>query len=249
MFAGVEETLNQTGYQAYYPQQHPTTIIEDRAQQLLESINKKYGSSEPVHLLCHSMGGLDSRFLVSPHGLNQGHRVLSLTTFSTPHRGSHLANRIPEAARTLLSIVARSGKYFLVNEHKRFAAFLGENRWDGLRQLTPAYMQNVFNPLIIDHPAVAYFSYGAKVDYTKPTLYQIPRLPAWKYMLEKEGDNDGMVSVQSAQWGTFKGVLQADHGALIGLRLFPWVENSFDHLGFFLNVAKELTEFEKNPVR
>ena len=52
------------------------------------SNNSSDGQSpqEPVHVLAHSMGGLDSRFMISSLGMAQ--RVLTLTTLGTPHRGS-----------------------------------------------------------------------------------------------------------------------------------------------------------------
>src|SRR5690606_21994510 len=43
-----------------------------------------------VNLFAHSMGGLDSRFLIS--SLGYGDRVASLTTLSTPHRGTAVAD-------------------------------------------------------------------------------------------------------------------------------------------------------------
>jgi triacylglycerol lipase len=244
MFAGVEECLIENGFNAYYPQQHPTDKIENRAQQLLDSIQNKFGNDEPVHLICHSMGGLDSRYLASPNGLNQGHRIRTITTLSTPHHGSSLASRIPETARALVSIIAREGKHLLQGDNKTFVSMLGENHWEGLAQLTPEYINEQFNPQIVDHPDVQYFSYAGKVDYSHPTLFDIPRIPAWKYMFDKEGDNDGMVSIESAKWGEFKGVLNSDHGSLIGLCLFPWMKCPFNHLDFFVSLANDLQELD-----
>ena len=47
-----------------------------------------------VHIIAHSMGGLDSRTLIARnlHGLSDPGRIASLTTVSTPHRGSPVAD-------------------------------------------------------------------------------------------------------------------------------------------------------------
>jgi triacylglycerol lipase len=50
---------------------------------------------------------------------------------------------------------------------------------------------------------------------------------------DAEGDNDGQVSVMSARWGDFRGVVRADHWELIGWNLGrarPDVERPFPHL-------------------
>jgi triacylglycerol lipase len=63
--------------------------VAKRAARLGEQITRAFGD-EPVHLIAHSMGGLDARrLLADPQGYR---RVLSLTTIGTPHLGSALAD-------------------------------------------------------------------------------------------------------------------------------------------------------------
>ncbi|KAL8765090.1 MAG: hypothetical protein Q9209_007713 [Squamulea sp. 1 TL-2023] len=70
-------------------------------------------------------------------------------------------------------------------------------------QLTRRFMNEDFNPKTPDLEGVRYFSYGASVDP-----------PIWSafyrshHIVEKEeGANDGLVSVESSQWGVYKGTL------------------------------------------
>jgi triacylglycerol lipase len=70
-------------------------------------------------------------------------------------------------------------------------------------QLTTSYMQETFNPANPDDPDVRYYSYGASAT---PNPWQIWYFP-YKLISEKEGENDGMVSVSSARWGDYKGTL------------------------------------------
>src|SRR5690348_17253469 len=71
----------------------PVGTSEDRARILGDAINERFPSG-PVHIIAHSMGGLDSRTLIARnyHGLSQPGRIASLTTLSTPHRGSPVAD-------------------------------------------------------------------------------------------------------------------------------------------------------------
>ncbi|MEZ4239697.1 MAG: hypothetical protein R3F59_26785 [Myxococcota bacterium] len=68
--------------------------------QRVEQIREQTGAPR-VNLLCHSLGGLDCRYLVSPNGLRwdlpaDGDRmadaVASITTVSTAHRGTPVAD-------------------------------------------------------------------------------------------------------------------------------------------------------------
>ena len=71
----------------------PVGTSEMRAQSLADAIQQKFPAG-PVHIIAHSMGGLDSRTLIARnhHGLSQPGRIASLTTLSTPHRGSPVAD-------------------------------------------------------------------------------------------------------------------------------------------------------------
>ena len=55
-----------------------------------------------------------------------------------------------------------------------------------------------FNAATPDAPTVKYFSYSAAATFP---IYS-PFYVSYKYIKAIEGDNDGLVSVQSAKWGT-----------------------------------------------
>src|SRR5262249_54237488 len=77
------------GNRVLLPQLSLTSGVEERAGQLRDFLARE-ARGEPVHLIAHSMGGLDSRYLISK--LNMAPRILSLTTIGTPHRGSPFAD-------------------------------------------------------------------------------------------------------------------------------------------------------------
>ena len=118
-------------------------------------------------------------------------KVLSLTTIATPHRGSALADYLfDHIGRANLPMVYKALKFFCIDT----GAF---------RQLTEEYMIDKFNPRTPDVDGINYYSFGASFQ---PQLTSIFR-KSHKIVEEVEGPNDGLVSVASSQWGTYRGTL------------------------------------------
>src|SRR3954453_15019638 len=88
-FRGIPDWLRAAGNRVLVTKVPPIAGIEARAKRLGEQIAAAF-PDEPVHLIGHSMGGLDSRMLLSDPAWSG--RVLSLTTIGTPHLGSSIAD-------------------------------------------------------------------------------------------------------------------------------------------------------------
>ena len=154
--------------------------------------------------------GLDSRHMISrlkPPNVS----VLSLTTIATPHRGSAFADYIfNQVGATTIPKIYKAMEFFGLET----GAF---------RQLTEEYMIEKFNPRTPDLEGVKYYSYGASME---PHLLSVFR-QSHRIVEEAEGRNDGLVSVASAHWGTYKGTLNhVSHLDLINwtnrLRWYFW---------------------------
>ncbi|CAG8464590.1 7918_t:CDS:2 [Rhizophagus irregularis] len=98
--------------------------------------------------------------------------------------------------------------------------------------LTTDFCINEFNRTTLNHPSVAYFSYGAATD-----------LPIWsplyfphQIIKAKEGPNDGLVSVKSAQWGKYVKTAECDHWDLTD-RWRIKIGSNFDPVEFYLSIA------------
>src|SRR6266568_4744432 len=91
-FRGLKAHVEGNGHQALFPEVPPLGTCEVRAEVLADAIQRAYPKG-PVHIIAHSMGGLDSRTLIARNldGLSSPGRVASLTTVSSPHRGSPVA--------------------------------------------------------------------------------------------------------------------------------------------------------------
>ena len=71
-------------------------------------------------------------------------------------------------------------------------------------QLTQAYLRDEFNPKTPDREGVQYYSYGA---VCQPRFWSMFR-QSHAIIQRLEGPNDGLVSVPSSKWGTYKGTLK-----------------------------------------
>jgi triacylglycerol lipase len=242
MFEGIKELYQSYGLEVLQPLVHPVSSISYRSEQLNKQIIATYGIEQKIHIIAHSMGGLDSRFLISPNGLNQGHRVCTLTTLSTPHYGSELAENIPNWLKKVVITTAKIISLFpLPHQEANYLKLFSKDSWEALMELSPQYVINNFNPLITDHPATNYLSYAGDINLMSPTMI----LKVRKYLGSLlEENNDGMVGVSSAKWGNFQGTIPTDHGSFTGLRVIPWSDNGFNHKDFFLKILDKIKSFE-----
>src|SRR4051794_1601724 len=152
-FRGIPEALRAAGNRVLVARVPPTHGIADRAARL-KALLDRASPHEPVHLLGHSMGGLDSRYMISRLGM--AGRVLSLTTLGTPHRGTPFADWGLRRFRRLLSPVLD----FLLLPYGAF------------QDLTVAGAAE-FNRLTPDAPGVRYFSVAGRFrpDWTTPQWF------------------------------------------------------------------------------
>ncbi len=88
-FRGIPQALAEAGNRVLVTRVPALGGVEERAARLGEQILEAF-PGEPVHLIGHSMGGLDARRLLADAPWRK--RVLSLTTVGTPHLGSALAD-------------------------------------------------------------------------------------------------------------------------------------------------------------
>jgi triacylglycerol lipase len=215
MLHGTAMHLRRRGVWAFAPNVSPYRPVCARAEQWaarFEHVLRETGA-ERLHLIAHSMGGLDARFLISRRGW--AGRVATLTTISTPHRGSSAADYLMEQPARLRRLVARTADWLGAQALPRPEAAADFER--AVRELRPAYLRDVFNPATPDAPSVRYQSYagraGAGTDVPINPFFR----PLNRVIYQREGVNDGYVASESARWGSFRGTLDADHARQVGL--------------------------------
>ncbi|CAH0059244.1 unnamed protein product [Clonostachys solani] len=230
---GIQDALEQNGATVITATVPPSSSIEQRAASLRDQIAAARPSA--VNIVAHSMGGLDARYLASRLAPDSV-AIKSITTIATPHRGSHFADFLmsdsaPIHLPRLYGLIERAG--------------LGTQAFS---QLTREYMTGTFNATVRDRDDVRYFSYGAMMD--EPALLSPFRQP-WRLIEEAEGPNDGLVSVESSRWGTYKGTLVGvSHLDLINwsnrvrwtVREWMGVKRTFNAIAFYLDIADMLAK-------
>lgn len=168
------------------PQLNPAGSVAERAQDLkdyLQDANRSDVVDKRVHIIGHSLGGLDSRFMISKLGMAD--RVLSLTTIGTPHHGTPIANIIVTGVDPILN---------------KFMDHLGVDV-KGLLDITTDACRR-FNDDVPDADSVRYFSIGGRFTPTRKLGIPQGLFGLTHDLVAKtEQDNDGLVSVASATMG------------------------------------------------
>lgn len=191
-FPGIEEALMADGFRIGVPSLSKTHGVVTRANELRAYLTANF-PHEKVHLLAHSMGGLDSRYMLSNLGMED--RVLSLTTIATPHRGSSYADwamkRFSRLSRPIFNLFGVS--------------------MDAFRDLTT----DVSTRLMAQCPDVPGIAYHAVAGVCETARVR----PRWqlsaRVVTHFEGENDGVVSLASASYGQSVDVWTADHMSLV----------------------------------
>lgn len=242
--------------------------IKERAQKLHEYLSENY-AGQSVNLIGHSMGGLDVRYLIS-HIKRKPYKVLSLATVATPHRGSSFMDfcrdtigvghfdeyvkRIKDDAvltsldRDYLETLL-TRKPQILSRQQYLARLVKPLDAPAFTNLTRSYCA-AFNRVTKDDPDVYYSSYAA---LTTSKIYTALAF-SHRIVSEREGENDGIVSLDSAIWGEFKGVVDCDRNIcflLVDWDLVPssvreltdnFKKNPFPHIKFYRTVVTHLAE-------
>lgn len=90
-FNGIAYYLKQFNHRVLEPQVSPISRVKNRGEELEAAIRREVSENEEIHIIAHSMGGLDARYALAkfPKLANQ---VKTLITIGTPHHGSPVAD-------------------------------------------------------------------------------------------------------------------------------------------------------------
>jgi triacylglycerol lipase len=204
-----------------------------------QAIAGQLDPAEPVHLIAHSMGALDCRYLLSPGNPdNLGGTIPTLTTVGGPHRGTPIVDLLyADLEGEDLPPLERAVAFAVREVLEKFDVSL-----DGLADMRTSFMA-AFNTQYPDHPGVRYFSVagGGRAEGLPTALVMYE---SWKYIHEKTGEiNDGAVPLSSAKWGEFNPDLwMGDHPELIGHDVNRCGEapKNFDYLARYGQLVEQL---------
>ena len=205
---------------------------EARAQQLANGIQRELPDGD-IHIIAHSMGGLDSRILIARELNGLSRRIVSLTTLSTPHRGSPVAD--------LLAGHAPDGVQRQTLDRATLAIRALGIDIGALADLTTERATRLPDPTQT-HPHVRYRSYFAA---GRPGRFKTSALllPLHKFVEEATGEpNDGVVTRESARFGELQEPFwDCDHLEMVGHDLDTAdLIHRFDHFRHFDAIVEQL---------
>ena len=243
-FNKVQSVLESAGAAVFTPIVSPKQSLADRSAQLAAAIKGKY-NNQKVHVIAHSMGGLDARILIQQRNPN----IASLTTLGTPFRGT-LAADVAVDPRKLLTVSAAgllraiaqyegqqltSGLLFGVSQ----ASFAIQQLTTAVQNLQTgdyshlgAYFQGLFS---LDDAALAELTTESCRQKFPDDESDLHGIPSYSYagsiaparvspaltvpaiLLQAAGqENDGVVPLTSAKLRNHQQTLTLDHLGLVG---------------------------------
>lgn len=242
---GIEDALTDEGCDLYITSVNGMDSTRAKAEdfkgQFLQIL--AISGASKGNIIGHSHGTIYTRDAISNLGLSS--KVASYTSLCGPHRGSAVAD-------VIVGIIPDSLEW-LVGDTLDFvyAVFMGDtdpNSLENAYDITRPYMINTFNPNTPDMAGIYYQSWAAKIKMMAIDARNWYFMATWGVLLGYEGDNDGLVSITSAQWGTFRGTEDAswysagcDHLNMVG-QLFG-VTPGFDAPEFFVDIVSELKDW------
>jgi len=194
----IPAALERNGAQVFYGGTDAWGSIENNAARLQRSVERALAETgaEKVNIVAHSRGGTEARYMISSLGMAS--KVASLTTISTPHHGSNTIDtylRLPAPLRWLIALPVNAVYFMLGDAWPLFHESVGS--------FSPAYMA-AFNRQNPNARGVYYQSYAARMTDVFSDFFLSPPFLAVSWF---DGPNDGLVSVESAKWGSYRGEL------------------------------------------
>lgn len=188
----IPAALSGMGAVLFYGQQDSWARVEVNAKTIKARIRQILDEtdSKKVNIIAHSKGGLEARMAASSLGM--GEQIASITTIGTPHRGSKTIDKLLKAPDALFNVAG-----FAVDN---WIGLIGDTKPDFFavcRDFSTEYAAR-FNKENPDVPGIYYQSFAGimKTPLSDVNLSTANLIVKWI-----EGDNDGLVSVESAKWG------------------------------------------------
>jgi len=201
-FRNIRSALMDAGFTVFHSRVSWAAELDRRAQDLKDEIVRitDYFSKWPrIHIIAHSMGGLDSRWMIYKYRMEM--HIASLTTIGTPHLGTSLATHRLKRFGGLIPL----------------AGVMGLNI-RGFRDLTQEACRKLNRRIgdFEEHNGVLYRTVAGVQPLDRICFFM---RSGHKIIWDAEGENDGLVSLKSAKWKRryFLKKIDADHFNQIGM--------------------------------
>lgn len=223
----ISDHLRQKGFETYATNVSMASNIERRSEELRTEIRKLLSTTgrSHVHIIAHSMGGLDARHMISNYP-DMEQCVISLNTVATPHLGSYIAD-----------VALNNGGGAVI---KAIEGFLDLRGFLNLTSLSCSE----FNALYEEREAKNSVIYRTYSSVTTPGEVSLIFKISFDFLDKHGGANDGLVPRSSQRWtdklvaqdGTEKVVIQSD---------FPMHADHLNQIGWWdINKVASLWQWQ-----
>jgi triacylglycerol lipase len=213
-FKSIKTHLESHGFRVFHPNEDFAGPVDLRAGQLQSRVNEVLATTgaQKVNIIAHSMGGLDARHMIVDKGMAD--KVATLVTIGTPHLGTILADHVID-----------HGGFFLKEGLRPIVNLKG---FDDLR-ITAC---EEFNRRAEHQEATNDVNYRTFAGAEDLAMVFAPLVPAWIFIRDHAGRNDGLVPVSSQAW---KNELIANDGRRkpVDQKEFPVAADHLNEVGWW----------------
>ncbi len=235
----IPSELEKNGAEIYYGNHNSASSVHESAVQLRQRISEIVSNSgcEKVNIIAHSKGGLDVREMLSDP--ETAKHVASVTTVSTPHRGCRFADylfeRVPPKGQQQIAMLYNTAAERLGDTDPDFLTATHDLTYEKCAEM---------NERLKDPEGIFCQSFGS-VQH-RASSGRFPLNMTHLFVKQFDGENDGLVGVESFEWGSRytllkpKGLRGISHGDMVDLCR----ENirGFDVREFYVKLVSDLRE-------
>lgn len=249
---GILGPLRNNGTEAFDPSSSLISSSAERAKKVAQGIDDAMAvtGARKVNLIGHSQGGTDSRIIASPKGLARDANISSITTIATPHRGVPipLLNFLSDIINFLFDFPNFSASEAdAFNKKYTDSSRVEYYSWSFRTCASIDYICQVSSGGKL-RPTFDVFTGNVGVEVrggeVVNDLLSIPHalISATSFLGGTGADNDGLVTVTSADWGPKAnqfGPAWADHVDQIGQIMRDPESEAFNHVTFYQDWVKD----------
>ena len=193
-FGKIPRALREDGHSVFVANHDGYGSIETNALQLYKYITKviEKTDAERVHIIAHSKGGLDIKYMLKTYGLTE--KIASFTTLSTPHKGSVVASHIwklPMWIKKIIGFFINTFYRIMGDKHPNAMKACDQLRYSEAEEEMPEYLKGIYCQ-----------SYSSTMKRGRDSL--VMAIPHKIHRQHENPPNDGMVSHESAKFGNYR---------------------------------------------
>lgn len=236
----IPKELKRNGATVYYGEQESATSVENSGMELairIEAIVKESGC-EKLNIFAHSKGGIDARYAISCCGASK--YVASLTSINAPHKGCVFAEYLlKNAPMGMMRVLAKRYNATLKKLGDKNPDFI-----EGVRAIAKNNCMSI-NEIAPDIEGVYYQSIISKMK--KVTSGKFPMNLSYILVKKFDGENDGLVSVESQKHGKTIFVDTVGRRGISHADMIDFHKENikgFDVRAFYVETVKSLKEMQ-----